>query len=670
MYTIELIEDIAYNNRLVTEGDLKSIIIHLQDVFNNQGEGETGVSDECYDILYGKYRSMGGLDIIGAPVDISRKTLKHNYPDLRGTLDKVHFIKDIDKDGDVRASIESWMSSVKRSLGTDNIDWSAKVSPKWDGNSVILECDDQGYVERALTRGDVDTNEAVDLTHIFGGFKLIYKQLSKVGVKCEVVMNDDQFKLACEQIEIFKNKRSAVSGILNNKYADKGFVKYITIIPISIQDNDGMFHDICEYFDTLPFTFVDMVLDAIFELPSENTVSFLSDIRNGKFDRDVRQYLTDGVVITLTNNDIQKKLGRKSNINKFEFAYKFKADSTKSKILDIVFSVGSSGTLTPVAKIEPVILKGNTIKSINMGSTARFTSLGLAKGDEVIIEYEIIPYLRIDDSCIKSGNPIISKPSTCPSCGGELTDTAQISCINPECLIVKHGRIVNYLEKMSIPNISDATVAQLMGAGIISRIEDLYRINNKEVRGKIEELSGFGKKKFANMISSIYSRVEVLDSTLLGAMGIPLVGRKMFNKILNIYYIDELQEIASNKDVSKLTKIEGVGDKVADAVIEGLKNRRETIEFLRSEIKIKDTKLMSKDYKLNVCFTGVRDKEFEKYLDTIGVKVQSSYSKKTTDFLIVKSEDATTSKIAKALADGKEVVLISKAYLMFGYNTK
>ena len=137
-----------------------------------------------------------------------------------------------------------------------------------------------------------------------------------------------------------------------------------------------------------------------------------------------------------------------AGINKFERSFKFQPESKKSILKSVEFSVGNLGNITPIAKIEPVKLRDNTIKSISLGSVERFKMLGLSVGDEVIIKYEInnnkiIPYLDIDDTCEISGEHLIEAPTHCPFCGSELVEDPLLRCNNESCSSRVIGKILN-----------------------------------------------------------------------------------------------------------------------------------------------------------------------------------------------------------------------------------
>ncbi|NNV04781.1 NAD-dependent DNA ligase LigA, partial [Brevibacillus sp. MCWH] len=145
----------------------------------------------------------------------------------------------------------------------------------------------------------------------------------------------------------------------------------------------------------------------------------------------------------------------------------------------------------------------------------------------------------------------IVTPTTCPYCGQKLIKEPVLKCVNIECESRMIGKIMNYVTKMSIPNISIGIITNLYKEGVLKSIEDLYRLEKHKKR--ILLLEGFGEKLFNKIIDGINSRKEVFDYQLLGAIGIPEIGEKMFKKILTVYNIEELIKISENGEKGKLT---------------------------------------------------------------------------------------------------------------------
>jgi len=636
---------------------IEFIVKILQNIYNNASDCDSPISDENFDILNEILISGANKNIVGAKNVKNKTIVNHRYPDLRGTLLKAHFLTNEEKGKDKRKSIEDWINKVNNRLGRElrgeeNLIF---IFPKFDGVSVVFECNPDGTIQRALTRGDTTANEAVDITPLFSyvKFKPYEEWDCEFAVKTEVIITQSNFKLLQEKFTRYNNQRSAASSIIN-KDPDPKYLKYLTIIPLRMQNfktKEVIVHPDAFIYPLYKFTLSDYT----------KMLPMMTSIK--EYVKNFMEIPIDGVVIQLIDKNIQNAVGREDAINLFEVAYKFKPESVKTTLLDVKFCMGILGSVSPVAKVEPVVMNGNTIKSISLGSMDRFESLHLRKGDEVIIKYDIIPYLDVDHTCESSKNSLIKPPTYCEYCGEKLLKDPILRCTNNDCPSRIMGKIVNYIDKMNIPNISVGIVTTLFTEGYLSSIEDLYSLKNK--KSKLVLIDGFGKKSIDNIVNGISSRNKVFDYILLGSLGIPDVGRKMFKKILNIYYIDELIDICVNNDVKKLTSIYGIKEKTANKIIVGIISNLKLIEFLRKELKVtRDTKR----YSMKVLFTKVRpDEEFEKFLDDKEIEILSGYNK-SVDLVITDNKDSASSKLEKARKDGKEIMTLEEAYKAFGFH--
>jgi len=660
---LKLINLVKYYNsqsNITDENDIniiKFIIKIMQNIYNNSSVLPP-ISDEEYDKLVEIVESADLLtdDIVGS--DNDGHVVNHRYTDLRGTLNKIHFITNEDKGNDNRKSLEGWLKSIENKIGRQlyNYEYEAYIFPKFDGISIVFECDKDGFVLRALTRGNTKLNEAKDVTGIFRGikFKTIPEWSDEFAIKSEVIMTEESFEKYCKKYGSFKSRRSAVSSIVQPLETDQELLQYITIVPLRSQNyitKEQKIHP--DAFSVYPYKTVNLNdMGGLYE--KFITIREAMDNLYG--------VPTDGIVIYLKDENLHKLLGREESINKYEVAYKFPADEAKTILLNVDFSIGLLGNVAPIANVEPVKIHGNTISNISLGSIDRLESLKLNIGDEVIIKYEIIPYLVVDDRCTIKGNTPVEIPTKCPFCGEELIKDPVLKCNNSYCPSREMGKIINYISKMDIQNISEGIVTILYKNGILKSIEDLYRLN--EFKTAFVNINGLGSKLFKKIIDGIEKRNTVYDYKLLGSIGIPGVSDKKFKNILNIYYIDKLIEICDNYDIKLLTKIEGIQEKTATRIISGIIQNRELIQFLRERLIV----LHEEDnYDLRVVFTGIRDKEFEKFLKKNNIDVLSSYNK-TVNIVICDDKESGSSKITKAKKDNKTIMTIDEAYDYFNYH--
>ena len=633
----------------------KKMVEILQFIYNNT-DIVPPVSDETYDKLYQIMLDFGLGDVVGSVNSQGKPVREHRFPDLRGTLNKVHFVFNVDKDGDKRRSIEDWITSIKNITG-QNIDnsktYELRLQAKWDGCSAVFECDENGNVEHVLMRGDTEKNQAVDIGKLFEGFEEFKKYANgrtSFAVQTEVLMNQDAYERICQEYKDFKSPRSATSSILNEKELQPHLSKYLTVEPLRIQ-----------YVGKQPEI-----------LPNEefDMISNLFDLRDiQECIRQINEHVksegrtTDGVVLHLIDKKIQMELGRDGAINRYEVAYKFPAEAKKAILKGINFSYGLGGNITPVAKIEPVIMLGKSISSISLGSIDRFRSMQhhLTPGSEVIIRYEIIPYLEIDSTCKHNSQSCGYRvPIHCRYCGCDLEEDPLLKCVNEECPSRIIGNVVNYINKMRIENINIETVSTLFDLGIITGIESLYSLD--EHKSKIIALHGFGEKSYEKIIESIDKRKVVFDYELLGSLGIQSIGVRMFKKILSVMDLDTLLRLTEDNMLAiNLMGLPGFGEKTATRVQRGLMSKLRTIKFLLNIITLKE-KVAPGKLKGKVCFSQVRDPKFESELINKGYEVSDSLTK-STNYLIVPSLTVTSSKITKAKKYGVEILSLEEAYI-------
>ena len=177
----------------------KKLIEILQFIYNNT-DIVPPVSDETYDSLYQIMLDTGLGDIVGSVNSQGKPVREHSYPDLRGTLNKVHFTFNVDKEGDKRKSIEDWITSIENILGrkiNNTKEFELRLQAKWDGCSAVFECDEEGNVEHVLMRGDTEKNQAVDIIELFRDsidFRTFANGRDKFAIQTEVLMNWEDYK--------------------------------------------------------------------------------------------------------------------------------------------------------------------------------------------------------------------------------------------------------------------------------------------------------------------------------------------------------------------------------------------------------------------------------------------------------------------------------------------
>lgn len=655
--------EMSENDEVPTEKEtelLKWILKVCNLLYNHSGE-ETGLSDSEYDILSEYYKTIAEDDSIITESEGSGDVVYHKYKTLRGTLDKIYKITDEDVlKNKSQKSLEDWVKQTERryfeSTGEviDLMECDVLVGPKFDGVSCVFECDGDGTLEMALTRGDTKTNQAQNITHIFRDtFKNpIPDPILPHGIKTEIMMNDsDLDKINEEYHTNYKNTRSVVSSILNSDELD-GREKYLHIVPLrySYMDNG------VESEQYLP--------PSVYEYPYlKCKLKEVDKIHEFSFNhKTVHPGLRcDGSVIRIMDPKVQKALGRENEKQKFEVAFKFTEETAYSKVKDIEFTTGLFGRVNPVVVIEPVKMKGNTVERASLGSYGRYKKLGLAKGDIVKVLYDIIPYVDFDEDdfkCKRSGKSEIKVSLICPDCGSMLeeSDTGELLyCANQTCPCREKGRILNYCKKMDIANISYATIEDLYNEHILRSIEDLYRL--KDQVNTIIQLNGYGIGKVTNILEEIDAHREVIPSVLLGSIGIEGLSIKTFKKVLEYITMAEIIEFSHDKNYDFFTVIPGIKDKTAKKLVDGINSNLQLIKFLIQELQVNNEPRSSGTF--SVVFTKIRDEEIEKMIEEYGGVVSDSLTKNTS-LLVIPEKGVNSSKVEKAKKYNIPVITIDE----------
>ena len=639
---------------------MSALVKLLQSIYNYSGE-DTGVSDSEFDMIYELLRSYNE-DIITTPV-LGDNIAFHKYKSLRGTLEKIYALsEDEDMANGSRQTLQQWVARCEKILYeksgyTGNIwDTEIYVFPKWDGVSVEFEFEDTYTLSRALTRGNTETNEGEDVTFIF---KSLEKQIGcpsmkgPYGKKTEVMMTEENLdRINKESTKKYKNTRSIVSSIITSDTVDEK-VNYLDVVGLRTSTFDENGEETLQKLD-----------DDVFNRPYLRCrLRDIEAIRKFAYDhRFVDGLRCDGAVIYIIDEKIQKLLGRENHKNKFEIAYKFNEEVAYTKIKSIEFNTGLFGRIAPVAKFEPVKMKGNTISNVSLGSIARMKELGLAKGDTVKILYEIIPYLVFDENdpkCSRSGKQPIEPPATCSECGHDLVYSEKggvYSCINKDCGWNKRGKIINYLQKMDISGISYATVKTLYDFGFLDDITDLYKL--KKHKEELMALDGFGETSVKQILDAIKNKNKVYDYVLFGSLGIEGVAKKTFKKIFEFMSVDDALDYAKSDMPSEFASIHGISDITAIKLVEGIKENKKIIKFLMNELTILHED--PSECKFIVAFTKTRSDAMVREIEKRGGVVGENCTKNTT-FLITKDKNTSSTSVTKAKKYGIPIVPIDEA---------
>ncbi|MCH9028521.1 MAG: NAD-dependent DNA ligase LigA [Bacteroidetes bacterium] len=377
--------------------------------------------------------------------------------------------------------------------------------------------------------------------------------------------------------------------------------------------------------------------------------------------RDELEYEIDGAVIKVNSIAQQNILGNIAKSPKWAVAFKFQAKQAYTNIIKIVWQVGRTGALTPVAELDPVLLAGSTIKRATLHNIDEIRRKDIRKGDRVIIEKggDVIPkVVSVVMRERKSGSKKIIPPKTCPVCKTLLfnpPDEVALYCENFECPAQMKGRIVHFASRgaMDIEGLGEAIIDIFVDRGYLKTFADIYILKNE--RDELVSVDRLGSKSIDNLLKAIENSKKKPFDKVLFAIGIRYVGASVARRLA--YSLKSIDYLI-NATEEKLMTIEDIGESIAKSVIQFFSNtaNRDTIEKLRSfglnlQLQEQKTSHIQNNFFSGKTFvlTGTlrkytRAKASEKIM-RLGGEITSSVSK-NTDYVI--AGEKAGSKLTKA----------------------
>lgn len=535
---------------------------------------------------------------------------------------------------------------------------------KFDGLSISLHYED-GCLMRAVTRGDGTQGD--DVTANVRTIRSIPLQLPKGGdwpgqfeIRGEILMPWASFeRLNAEREQagepLFANPRNAASGTLKSKnsstVAQRGLDAYLYYLLGDGIPGDGHYQNLeaaarWGFQVSKSMTLAD-TLDDVF--------AFIDYWDKERCNLPVA---TDGVVLKVNSLAQQKSLGMTAKSPRWAIAYKFQAEQAETTLRQVVFQVGRTGAVTPVANMDPVQLAGTQVRRATLHNADVMASLDLHYGDRVLVEKggEIIPKIvgkaEADNSQLKNQNSKIEFVERCPVCGSTLVryeGEAAHYCPNETgCPPLILGRIEHFISRkaMNINSLGPETVDDYYRMGLISNAADLYELKSLSLGGGLAE---------AKILSSIEQSKQVPFERVLYAIGIRFVG-EIAAKTLARYY-GSMEKVAE-ASMESLMQINGIGEVIANSVVQYFANPDNCafVERLRGyglQMEIGEQQRQAQSDKLNgqsVVISGVfqhhsRD-EYKALIEQNGGKNVGSISNKTS--FILAGDNMGPAKLEKA----------------------
>jgi DNA ligase (NAD+) len=579
-------------------------------------------------------------------------------------------------EGEVRAFVDR----VQKLLPDERLDW--VVEPKIDGVAINLRYE-LGLLALGATRGDGATGD--DITANLRTIRSLPLRLPashdlprRMEVRGEVFMTKEGFaKLNAERAEagedLFANPRNATAGSL--KQLDPRLVarRRLDLVLYATGRLEG---------GRPPQTQVELLawLKALgFRTPERTwhcrgVEELLAAIAELDHARERFAYETDGAVIKLNSLALREQVGATAKAPRWGIAFKYAPEQAETTLRAITVQVGRTGALTPVAELEPVLLAGTTVKRATLHNEDQIRRLDARVGDRVVIQKagEIIPeVVRVLPGKRTGAEQSFRFPRECPECGSKVSrgaaegEAAVWRCLNPDCPAQVRGRLEHWCSRgaMDIEGGGEALVEQLVRAGLVRDVADLYKLGV----GEVAALERMGEKSARNFIEAIEaSKARDLWRVLVG-LGILHVGTGVARSLARRFAsLDELREAR----LEELVETEDVGEVIAHSLQQWFtdaQNRR-LLERLRQaglnfrsglyQPRAAAGPLAGKTFVLTGTLPTLSREEATARIEARGGRVSGSVSRKT-DYVVAGADPG--SKLEKARQLG--VTLLDEAGL-------
>ncbi|HET7108654.1 MAG TPA: NAD-dependent DNA ligase LigA [Candidatus Acidoferrum sp.] len=563
-------------------------------------------------------------------------------------------------------ALRDWDRRVREGSGREDIEYIAEH--KFDGLSISLQYED-GVLVRGVTRGDGSTGE--DVTPNVKTVRSIPLRMDDAVVKKlklpksfevrgEILMTRKAFEALNRQQEeaggkIFVNARNSAAGSLRvldpaiTRQRKLDFFAYYLYV-----DGKAPFakhSDSLESLKKLHFRASDdwKLCDGIEEV--------IKYCESWDAKREKLAYEIDGVVIKVNSTALQNELGFTAKAPRWAIAFKYPARQETTVVNDIIVQVGRTGTLTPVAVLEPVQVGGVTVSRSTLHNMDEIERLGLHIGDTVLIERagEVIPHVL---KVVKEGKNrrAFKMPTKCPECGSAIHKAegeVAYRCVNAACPAKRKESLLHFAGRhaMDIDGLGDKIVDQLVDKGLVKDVADLYSLKLDQVA----DLERMAEKSAQNLLEEIAAGKKQPLSRVIYALGIQFVGERTGQLLAEQF--GSLEELTEAK-AEDLEKVPEVGPKVSQSIADFFSEpaNRKLIKKLHAagvrptaeKREIKSQKFAGKSF----VFTGALERRSREEAGELvlqhGGKLSGSVSKKT-DYVVVGADPGSKYDKAKEL---------------------
>ena len=646
---------------------MKELIEKIQNLnYHYYTLDEPVLSDKEYDLIYDKLVKLEeetGEILENSPTQkvggrVLEKFKKHNHLGRLWSLDKAQSFDELFE----------WEKRVLKLINDYNVENENKLPKpeyileyKFDGLTINLTYEN-GKLVQSATRGNGIIGEGI-LAQV-EVIKSIPKDIKFDGIveiQGEGLMPLSQLEKYNEtHEEPLKNARNAAAGALRNLDAsvtnERNLVGYFYNVGYIQGQNFTKHTEMLEFLreNYIPVYPYMKKFNSIKELVEE--------IDYQDIERKTLDILTDGMVIKI--NDIRTRdiLGYTNKFPRWAVAYKFEAEEMTTRLLDVIWNVGTTGKLTPTAILEAVEIGGATIQRATLNNYDDIERKKVRINSKVLIRRsnDVIPEIlgTIEDDTEETFT--IEKPSVCPSCGMDLVqDGVHIFCKNSyECKPQLVSKLVHFASRdaMNIEGFSEKTAELLEYERDLREIPQLYELKYEDLIG----LDGFKEKKTNNLLEAIEKSKDIALNAFIYALGINNVGIKTATDLANYYKTLENLRLA---EFDELITVGEVGEVIATSLLEFFKDEKTSglidkllehgVRPYFEEVVVESSIFSEKTVVITGTIQDIPRKDIKELVEKMGGKVTGSVSKKT-DFVIV--GESAGSKYDKALELGIDII--------------
>lgn len=614
------------------------------------------ISDAEYDKLYDELLALekelnfslpdSPTSRVGDDVLSKFEKRKHEFPLY--SLNKVKDYSDLGK----------WITDMQNDSGRHDLDFSLEY--KYDGLKVVLEYDGGRY-KTATTRGNGKIGEDVTLqVKTIRSVPMNIPFKKRLIVQGECMMTNKAFEEYNKTADIpLKNPRNGVAGAVRNldpKETAKRKLDFFCYDISFVED-----YEIKSQKDMHDFIVDQGFLTGDYFKIIKNLKQAEDEIAKIDKTKDHLDVMIDGMVLKVNDSTIREDIGYTNKFPKWAIAYKFKPVELSTILKDVVWQVGRTGKITPIAMLDPIELSGATVSRATLNNTQDIERKQISINSRVFVRRsnEVIP--EVMGLAEKSDNAIeIIAPKFCPSCNSELkTIGANLFCVNHKhCYKQIVDRLTQFVSRnaFNIEGLSKKTLNQLYQKFDLSYPYELFTITED----MLSQLEGFKDKKISNLLNSLEKSKKIDWSNFIFSLGILYVGDKTAFVLSKKY--NSIEELKS-ATFDDLISIDDVGEIVANSIVEYFQDQDNLInidKLIELGVKINfSNNNTEKNYFTNktIVLTGTLSAysrtELTKILLSYGANVASSVSKKTD--LVIVGIDAG-SKLDKAKQLNIEII--------------